>query len=1104
MPNNCKSSFLLALVPALLGMLMMGSPLQAQDTGTVRGTVSNAATDTPLASVQVSLVGTQRGSITNRQGAFELTNVPSGEYQVRVQYIGFGTQTEAITVAAGQVTEVNFAMRYAVLDVGEIIVTGVAGEMERSKLPFAVDQLRADDLPVSSLNVASAIQGKVAGAQVVQASGRPGSAPSILLRGATSINASGRSQDPLYIVDGVILSASVVDIDALDIESIEVVKGAAAASLYGSRAAAGVIQITTRRGRDLGDGQVRYTVRSQVGTQSLQGAFPILQNHYWALSDDGRFFIDADGTPCTFRGTPSWDPNNECSGNLRRAGQAAGPGESANEWNTFASQPWPDGTFDQVGRFFDGGIQQEHYVSAAGRQGATNFLVSFSRLDDQGPMLGRQGFVRNSFRINLDQMVNPDFMVSASAFYSRSDLDTTEGTIFDLTRMMAGVDLTACEPIAREDGSFERRTGSCLNDPANILLNVNPTNLESQNPLYFLQAADRIQQRNRFLGSTNLRYSPAAWVDIEGDFSYDRLESGARNVNPKGWRTLTPGPANEGFIGLNSNSIESVNASATALFRWQPREGITNRTRVRYLYELQDVEFNSVEGQEFGVRGIPTVQNTNPDRRTGSSSQTRIVADGYFLISSFDIADRYIVDGLIRNDGSSLFGADERRQWYYRMAGAWRVGEESWFDIPSVNEFKLRYSRGTAGGRPSFAAQYETFNVVAGVPIPVSLGNRNLRPEYSVEDEFGVEVSFLDRFATSLTHARTSTSDQILTVPLPAFTGFTQQVQNVGTLDSETWEFSFDALLVRTPDFLWSARFLFDQTRSTITALDRPDFRYGVQGQNLTNVFLAREGERLGTFYGARAARSCADLPAGMSCDGFVVNDDGFLVWAGQGGLGSNAWGTTSGDVTVRGAPVQWGTPFRGECADVSNPEERTTVCEVGNTLPDYSMSLSSRVEWRGFSFYGLFDAVQGIDVYNQPLQWAQFVDNIGVMDQSDVADDQRKPIGYFKNGLYLNQGGLQPSDIFVEDASFVKLRELSVAYRFNQDQLSRIPGLSMASALGFNISGRNLYTWSDYRGYDPEVGAPGGDTGSAALARVDGFRYPNFRTFTLGVELIF
>jgi TonB-linked SusC/RagA family outer membrane protein len=1086
-------------------LIALGAPpsLHAQqEPGTIRGTVINAETGQPVEAVQISVVGTQRGTLTDARGMYIVVGVPAGAHQVRAQYLGFGTITQPVQLAAGQTATVDFGLRFTVLDMGEIVVTGVAGEVERAKLPFTVDQLKGEDIPVSRLNVGSALQGKVAGVQVVSGSGRPGSAPSILLRGATSIVASGRSQDPLYIVDGVILSASVVDIDALDIESIEVVKGAAAASLYGSRAAAGVIQIRTSRGSQYADGQVRYNVKTTFGVADLPGRFRALEHHAWALTPDGSRFIDRDGNACTFRGTPSWDPNNECPGTMRFAGQLAGPGETPSQWNSIANQPWPDGIFDQVGRHFDGGLHQEHYISAAGRQGATNFLVSASFLDDQGPMLNREGQQRTSLRLNLDQMVTPGVKVSTSAFYSRSTIDNSEGDIFALTRMQAGVDLQACEPVRRADGTWERRPGTCIEDPRNLLLNVNPTNLESQNPLYGLLVQERSSTRGRFLGSANVRWTPVQWVDLETDVSYDRLDADSWSVNPKGYRTLTPGPANEGYLSIGNTLAESVNASATALFRWRISDRINNRTRLRYLYEVQDVESNSVYGGEFGVRDVPTVANTNPDRRTGGNSQSRVVSDGYFLISTFDLYDRYILDGLVRNDGSSLFGADERRQWYYRLGGAWRLSQEDWFNVGAIDELKFRFSQGTAGGRPYFSAQYETFSVVGGVPVPVNLGNRNLKPEHSVENEAGVDLAFLNRFALSLTYANTETSNQIMSVPLPAFLGFSSQVQNVGTLESKTWEATFDASLIRTPEFSWSARLLYDQTRTVITKLNRPPFRFANFGGNAAPVFLAREGERYGSYYGNIAASKCSDLPAGTDCSHFAVNDDGLLVWVGPGGsLSDNKWGQGAG-FSIQGLPVLWGAAIRGECDDPITGG-KTTFCKVGETIPDFALSASTNLQWKGLSVYALFESLWGFDIFDMPTMWAVFVDNSGIMDQSGKPAAAQKPVGYYK-ALYDVSGLSNANQFFMEDGSYIKLRELSLRYQLRADQLARVPGLSVLNGAGLSLSGRNLFTWTDYPGFDPETGGAGGATGSAAIARVDGYRYPNFRTWTFTVDLTF
>ena len=209
------------------------------------------------------------GGLTQATGRFLIINVPVGQYVLRAELLGFGTQTQVVDVTAGQAVVVDLRMAPQAISLSEIVVTGVAGATQRTKLPFDVAQVRVADMPVPSVNAALSIQGKVAGATVVSGSGRPGAAPSILLRGVKSLDASGRDQEPLYIVDGVIVSSGLVDLDALDIQSIEVVKGAAAASLYGSRAGTGVIQIRTKRGAEIADDQVRYTLRNEYGGSEL-------------------------------------------------------------------------------------------------------------------------------------------------------------------------------------------------------------------------------------------------------------------------------------------------------------------------------------------------------------------------------------------------------------------------------------------------------------------------------------------------------------------------------------------------------------------------------------------------------------------------------------------------------------------------------------------------------------------------------------------------------------------------------------------------------------------------------------------------------------------
>lgn len=1075
---------------ALLFTLGAGAAQAQQQGGTVTGRVLEEGTGRALVGVEVSITGTRLQTVTDESGRYLFVNVPAGTQEVRIQLIGYGQASQSVTVASGQTATADFTLRATAIALEQVVVTGTVGATQRAKLPIVVDQIRAADLPVPAVSAGGAIQGKVSGATVTSGTGRPGAPPVILLRGPTSINASGRSQEPLYIVDGVILSSSMVDFDALDIESIEVVKGAAGASLYGSRAQAGVVNITTRRGGSVPMDQVRYTFRTEYGQNRIASTPDALfgTTHQFEVVN-GQFISGNTACPSIL----------ECPGSPNYAGQRRGTG-TANTWNTFAIEPFPGPIYDQVDRFFRTGTFAQNYVSAEGRAGATNFNVSYSNLRDSGIMRGHDGFNRHNFRLNLDQAVREDVTVSASAMYSLSEQNAfPEGSgnpVFNLTRVPAGVNLFACE----NDVSQE-----CINNPANLRLLTDPFSREASNPLYDVLNRDYVANRGRFVGNANVNYRPLNWLTLDANMSYDRFDYEETDIRPKGFRTISPNAnLNLGALYREVQRTEGINGSLTASLTHQLTPSITNRTQFRYLFEQTDLLNSWTDGNQFAVADVYTFGNTNRERLSAGSSSAPVRADGYFAITNFDIMDRYIVDALVRNDGSSLFGADQRRQWYYRLAGAWRMGEEPWFNVGGIDEFKLRYSYGTAGGRPNFSAQYETYTISAGAPVPVNLGNRDLRPEFTREHEAGIDAAFLgNRLLATLTYADALTTDQILQTPLPAFNGFGSQWRNAGTLASNTWEASLDARLMQTRDLTWTARVLFDRTRQEITELSVPPYTTGVAGQGLDAVFYVRPGEAVGTFYGLQIAESCAHLPVGTDCGQFATNDDGLLVWVGSGGsLDNPQWGTQAGtDIVINGAQPMWGVPVAGECEDAISGN-RTSFCPLGKGLPDYKLSFSSNLNWRGFGIYGLIDSWQGFQVYNQPLQWAIFKELGGIMDQTGVPENLQKPIGYY--GQLYNVSGLRANSFFVEDGSFIKLRELSLRYRLAGETLESIPGLNTFSGMTFNVIGRNLATWTDYRGFDPEVGRGGGQTGSAALARVEGYQYPPFRTWTFSLDLNF
>lgn len=1064
--------FGLGAVVAAAWLLFGASPASAQQ-GAITGAVTDAGTGDPVSGAQVFVEGTEMGTLTSQDGSYRLEGVPTGQQTVRVRLIGYQRASQTVSVSSGQAATANFQLSQTALKLQEVVVTGVAGETPETKLPFTVGQLNAEEVPVPSSTAGGLLQGKIAGAQVVSTSGQPGEGVSIQLRGATSINASGRSQEPLIVVDGVILGRGMglADLNSLDIQNIEVVKGAAAASLYGSRAQNGVVQITTKRGEGMETGSIDFTVRAEAGQGQLPKELPLAQNT--ALRPNASGCSEIGGSSCYL----------DSDGNPTGFGSAALDYEDGfpnpNTWTVFQDNNFPEPqTFDQVDRFFDPGDNYSVYGAATGRVQNTNFRVSGEYYEEEGIIQYETGYNRKNVRMNLDNSPSDDLDFQISGFYSTADQDIAPGNaFFGLTFMAPNVDLTRTD----EDGD--------------LIIVPDPRSIEA-NPLYLTKNVDNTVARERVMGSGRVTYSPLNWLSLEGTFSYDRSDETQRYYEFEGFKQTDPpethGP---GSLEMDTDVQEALNAKflATVTQTWGD---LTSRTRAQALAEQQHDEGFNAEGSQFAVRNTPTLNALVGSSNIGSYEEN-IRSLGFYLIEALDYKDRYIVDGLIRRDGSSLFGEDRRWHTYYRGSAAWRVAQEPWWPAPNaLGEFRLRGSYGTAGSRPSFDAQYETYGITSGGNVvPQTLGNTELEPEFAKEMELGANMVLFDRVSVELTYAESDIENQILEVPLPGYFGFDSQWRNAGALHTETWEASLQTSVLQTQNASWTTNVNFSTTDQKITQLDVPPYQWGPK-----NAFYNREGELLGTMYGTRFATECGDLPQGTGCSQFEVNDDGYLVWVGEGngyrdGFSNSLWGTSG---TVNGDTYTWGAPFAA-LEDYDSDGEEENFLPMGNTTPDFNVSMANNVSYNGFQLYGLLDASVGHEIYNQTLQWAYRERRAGAVDQAGKPDGLKKPTEYYRTLYAVNA----PSSEFVEDASYLKLRELSLTYNFSDNLISSVFG-SVVDGASINVVGRNLVTWTDFRGYDPEVGFSGGQAGSGAIGRFDDYNYPNFRTLTGTLQLTF
>jgi TonB-linked SusC/RagA family outer membrane protein len=1109
------------LFAAVVAAATASAPLAGQEPATVTGRVTNSA-GAPESGVTVRINTLGISSATAANGTYRLV-IPAGRLRAGQQVaisasrVGLATSTRTVALSPGSAVTQNFQLGTDILELEGIVATGVSGgAMERAKVPFSVARVDASQMPVQAVNPLGQLQGKVPGANIAAVTGRPGAAPQVLLRGPTSINAAGRSQEPLYIMDGVVLAGSIADLNPADIETVEVVKGAAAATLYGSRAASGVISITTKRGRE---GGVRFNVRSEYGFNDIERDFGIARNHAYLLDETGTRFcaIDAYGSSnvCTrtldYRAEQARINNAKGDFALNPAGLPVDPGSSIGGQilrRAFSVNRYPGQTFNAVAQLVDPKPLFLNDMSMSGRSGSTSFFVSGGHTQQGGAIAGLDGYERFNGRVNLGHQINNDWSVDVNTYISRSRQDGVNaeefnGPFFRLTRVPAAVDITQRDTLGR----------------LYIRPNIGSGGTQNENPLYYLENSEREDTRWRYLLGGTIKYAPAEWIESDANFSMDRLNLSYAQFENKEFRTPTFNElTNNGRIFNGVANTQSLNTSAGVTLRPELTSKVATRFTGRWLYEQQDDDFRDFQGRYLRVANVRAGANATDQytlRSADVSTRQMSFSGGAFI----DVLDRYTVDLAVRRDGNSRFGAENRWQTYGRASAAWLMAREGWFPSEVVSAFTVRGSYGTAGNAPRYAAQYETYNIGAGgALLPVTLGNARLRPEVVTEAEVGLDMELLSRFGLSVTYANSLSKNQILPVPVIAASGFATQWQNAGELRNRTLEASLSLPIVQSRGLTWTSRVNYTRNRTIVEKLYVPPFDLGTDQQGTNTLFRIEEGTRYGTFYGREFMTSCSQLPAqfqgqcGGSGSAFQRNSEGFLVWVGQGnnpgmGITHNLWNAVlPGAQAPYGVPTSWGMPI--VIRDANNSPERRPL---GHSLPDYRLGFANTVQYKNLSVYGLLEGAFGQSVYNQGRHWSYLDFLGGEIDQEDATVETAKPIGYYyRAGDAGGIGGfydvLAANSRFVEDASYMKLRELSVSYRLGRIMGNR--GDWTVSAVG-----RNLKTWTDYKGFDPEVGLANAEqvanstvnhAGSGLINAIDAFTFPQLRSVSFVVSTKF
>ncbi len=1012
-------------------------------TGIVKDDIGLALPD-----VSIMIQNTDIGTVTDFDGNFTLDVSPADVLEF--SYLGF--ENEVVNVGNMSFFDITLKASDNVLD--EVIIAGVASGTSRKKMSVSVAKLDSDELTkVPQASVSSSLTGKIAGVTVTSFSGSPGASPNIVLRGAT--NLSGNNS-PLILIDGVIMGGSLADINVDDVENMEVVKGAAASSLYGSQAANGVIVITTKRGKSLTDGKSSVTIRNEFGFQQVAKLLDLSTSHAYMLSPD---WLEQDSyTKYYFVNYPNdyeagWDPR--ISGNR------------VLKEDHYQDLPYRINN-DLQNEMFNSGQYATNYIGVGHRIDKTNIYLSFEHNENEGVVKETGGYSRNSIRANIDHAFSDKIKISASNNFIKTSNDLLGGgtsAFFNVLMTDPDVDLFRDNVDGQKYNYYP-----------------NHWNTLFENPLYDLHVKSNETKKTRFLGAYDIDWKFTDWMSFKGSYAIESEDLRTTTLTPKGSilsleaNLLDPNdpssidPNNPiaprySDGSLRKYSYNSFNQTVRGTLNFKESWGdLDLNGKLSYLYEKSNFESVTAGGNNFVLSNTENLDNFYKEDMYVSDHMTEIVSENYFAIASLVFKDRYIIDGLFRIDGSSLFGENERWHNYYRISGAYRISKD--VEIPGVQELKIRAAYGTSGLRPSFGMKDETFLLHQGVASKNTIGNKDLKPARANELEVGLEVSFLDMFRFETTYSNSIVTDQYLRAPLLVPAGGTPyQWRNVAEIESTTIEATLSAKLINKDDFSWDMTLLFDRTRQEITDLQIPD-----QSTGPRNAFKISEGEVYGSFYGVDFVRTLDQMQQQISdtddINNYSVNSDGVVV-------------RTADIGTINEKPFV--------ILDENGAEKEM---EIGDTNPDFRLGLNTTIRYKNLSAYMLWSWKQGGDIYNGTAQYLVRDGRHEMMDQIHTRPEDKKTVDYYQ-ALYDAQA---LNGFWVEDASYVKLQEASLYYTIGKNSLG------MASKhieqIKIGLLGRNLLTFTNYTGYDPEAGYNG--------FVFDNFGYPNFRSYTMSIEFKF
>lgn len=1093
------------LLVNFLLLALGGSRLWAQ-TRTITGTVTAYEETGGFAGVAVLVKGTTIGTVTDVNGKYSLSVPESGKALV-FSAVGMETVEEPI----GGRTTVDVRLKSDTRQLTEIVITALGTKTERDRFASSISTLDGKNIArTGETSLLTGLSGKASGVLVTRNGGDPGAGAYIQIRGQNTIN--GNAQ-PLFIVDGmpvsnasdnigtaagngIVQQSRINDINPEDIERMEVLKGASAAALWGTRAANGVIVITTKKGRNT-DGKVNISFKSAVSFDRVN-KMPPLQRSYGQGSGGlynqgqrnsfGDRIADRTGGSDTFITNPT-APGYQGFVTFPDGTQryAIAPGTAANPHGGKNSRE----TFNHTRDVFQTGHFTDNNLSISGGNDRTTFLLSYSNLNQEGIVKAFSNYRRNTARINVASQFTDWLRVSANVGYTNMfSSRIQQGDNVD------GIMLSGLRTPPDYDNSYY--TGTYTNPAGQVFPNAhvsyrNPLGRDLStiysNPTWNINNNRNTTDVDRIIGTLELDITPTPWLSVTGrtgidNYTDNRLERFARNSA----RYLT------GYLSKNWITEKQFNTDvfATASKTFSNDFGGSLLVGVNYNSRSRATLQNAITN--LIVPTAPDIlTNALNSNLTAGNYNSLIRTYAYYAQADVQAYNQLFLTLTGRNESASTFGARTNSSFFFPSAAlAWQFSKLPVLEGGSLLSFgKLRLTWGQVGIQPQPYQNFTTFGPAnysdffgftsglsaasalysGGYVRSTTAGNDFLRPERKTEAEVGVDLRFLNnRFSLSATAYTNNTKDVILSLNVPNETGFTIRNSNAAELDNKGLELDAGADLIPTGAFRWNLSANFSLNRSNVVSLA------GASAYTLPDSYMQNSslipGQPFGIFYSTDFQKD--------ETGRYILDANGFP----QGGTGNEI---------------------------------------IGNPNPNWRGGLGSTFSYKGLSLYVLFDRVSGNDFFNGTR---------GSMYAFGVHGDQGNTVVTPAGGLKDVNGNLIPAGTafqgqikdfgagpvainqawwqgrgtasnsasykqFVEDASVSRLREITLSYSLRSPGFRRFTHLS---SVDFSLTGRNLVLWTNYTGTDPEVNISG-----AGLSRgQDWFTNPNTKSVLFSVRIAY